>query len=326
MHQTSRVRRGLTVLIALASVSLSAGAQQVADLEFAPLISRPAYPTASGPLLCVDEAHHNFHTIAGRFAPFAALARRDGYRVSPLRAVFTASALRDCDLLVIANAQSGNRPWDEYPRPTPSAFSVNEIAAVREWVVQGGALLLLADHMPLAGAAAALGAAFGAQFTDGFAYDSAAGWLRNREQIAALAEVTLFTSEAGTLGAHAITRGRRDDAPITQVRSFTGQAFRWEAEGVVPLMILPANYVSLEPEVAWQFTPSTPVRRVGGWLQGAAQRVGAGRVVLLGEAAMLSAQRAGRERLPMGMNAPGAEQNAQFALNILHWLSELLDS
>ena len=39
---------------------------------------------------------------------------------------------------------------------------------------------------------------------------------------------------------------------------------------------------------------------------------------------MLTAQRAGPERRPMGMNAPGAEQNAQFALNILHWLSELI--
>ena len=44
-------------------------------------------------------------------------------------------------------------------------------------------------------------------------------------------------------------------------------------------------------------------------------------VVLLGEAAMLSAQRAGPEAAPMGMNAPGAEQNAQFALNVLHWLA-----
>jgi hypothetical protein len=53
--------------------------------------------------------------------------------------------------------------------------------------------------------------------------------------------------------------------------------------------------------------------------------VGRGRVAFFGEAAMFSAQVAGREKRPMGMNAPLAEQNAQFALNTLHWLSGLLD-
>ena len=52
---------------------------------------------------------------------------------------------------------------------------------------------------------------------------------------------------------------------------------------------------------------------------------GEGRVVVLGEAGMLSAQRArfpdGRD-VRFGMNvAPG---NARFGLNILHWLTGLL--
>lgn len=41
------------------------------------------------------------------------------------------------------------------------------------WVESGGRLLLIADHMPLAGSAAKLAAAFGASFTDGFAYKAA---------------------------------------------------------------------------------------------------------------------------------------------------------
>ena len=64
---------------------------------------------------------------------------------------------------------------------------------------------------------------------------------------------------------------------------------------------------------------------MGGWLQGATRRVGQGRVAFFGEAAMFSAQVAGREKRPMGMNAPLAEQNAQFALNTLHWLSGVID-
>ena len=112
---------------------------------------------------------------------------------------------------------------------------------------------------------------------------------------------------------------------MTRIRSFTGQAFRFDATGVEPVMVLPAGFVSLEPRIPWEFTPETPMRPVGGWLQGATRRVGRGRVGLFGEAAMFSAQVAGAERRPMGMNAPGAEQNARFALNVLHWLSGVLD-
>jgi hypothetical protein len=56
--------------------------------------------------------------------------------------------------------------------------------------------------------------------------------------------------------------------------------------------------------------------------QAIAFRFGQGRVVILGEAAAISAQiRRGR---PVGMNQPGLD-NRQFALNLMHWLSGLLD-
>lgn len=35
---------------------------------------------------------------------------------------------------------------------------------------------------------------------------------------------------------------------------------------------------------------------------------------------MFSAQLAGEERIPMGMNRPEAAQNYRFALNVLRWL------
>jgi hypothetical protein len=48
-------------------------------------------------------------------------------------------------------------------------------------------------------------------------------------------------------------------------------------------------------------------------------------VAVFGEAAMFSAQLAGPARMPMGMNHPLAKQNTQFALNVMHWLSGMLD-
>ena len=160
----------LACLALLLSASLPCLAQQVADRDFAPAVSPPAFADGKGPLVCLDEAHHNFHTLDGRFYAFGALLRRDGYVVVPSRAAFDADTLAACTVLVIANAQPSDANWNDYPLPTPSAFAPSEITAVREWVEGGGRLLLIADHMPLAGAALALAAAFDVEFTDGFAF------------------------------------------------------------------------------------------------------------------------------------------------------------
>ena len=301
----------LACLALLLSASLPCVAQQVADREFAPAVSPPAFVEGKGPVVCLDEAHHNFHTLDGRFRPFGALLRRDGYVVAPNGAAFDETSLSACAALVIANAQPSDADWNTYPTPTPSAFAPAEIAAVRDWVQGGGRLLLIADHMPLAGAASNLAAAFDVEFTDGFAFAGV-----NDE---AKAKPTLFRLDEGTLADHPILRGRHTGEAITQLRSFTGQAFR--APGAQPLMVLPAGFVSLHPAKAWAFDDATPRVDVGGWLQGAVKEVGAGRAAFFGEAAMFTAQVTGAEHRPMGMNAPGAEQNAQFVLNLLHWLT-----
>lgn len=319
------IRVSRTVAVVVALLPGVGAAQQVPDTAFRPPVPRPAFAAAAGPRLCLDEAHFNFHTLENRFWAFGALARRDGFRVAPLRAAFSAATLAACDLLVISNAQPNGREWNTYPRPTPSAFTAPEIAALHAWVERGGRLLLIADHMPLAGAAADLAAAFGATFTDGFAYKGFAADAPQEARQAAMGTPTLFTPGDGTLASHPVVRGRDSTERITQVRSFTGQAFRLDGADVQPVLVLPADFISLEPRIAWQFEPTTPIRPVGGWLQGATRRVGRGRVAFFGEAAMFSAQIAGAERRPMGMNAPMAEQNPQFVLNVLHWLTGVIE-
>lgn len=315
--------RSLVALIVVGLAGRPVSAQQVPDSGFRPLIRRPAYPVGVGPTLCLDEAHHNFHTLAGRFWAFGDLARRDGFRVAANRASFDFESLSRCRILVVANAQPNDSSWDTYPTPTPSAFSKEEIKALALWVDQGGALLLIADHMPLAGAAAQLAGSFGIAFTDGFAVAGFEGG--EAERAKAFAEPTLFTAGDGTLRPHSIIRGRDTTERVSQVRTFTGQAFRVSVGRTAPVLILPATFVSLEPRFAWKFDADTKKRPVGGWLQGATMRVGGGRIAFFGEAAMFSAQLAGPERRPMGMNAPGAEQNPQFVLNVLHWLARVID-
>jgi hypothetical protein len=55
-----------------------------------------------------------------------------------------------------------------------------------------------------------------------------------------------------------------------------------------------------------------------------ALKFGKGRVVVLGEASQLSAQLAGTQQRAMGMNYAGCD-NRQWAINIAHWLSGLID-
>ena len=300
-----------TALMTLAMSTSAAEAQQVADTAFAPPIARPAFAPGTGPLVVVDEAHHNYHTVSGRYQPFAELLRRDGFRVAGSTTMFTAEALRDVRVLVIANALHA-RNDKEWSLPTPSAFTDAEIAAVRAWVDGGGSLLLIADHMPMAGAAEAMGVAFGIAWNNGFAIDPQTPQAP-----------FVFTREGPqSLGPHPVTNGRTPAERVTSVATFTGSAFRAGPDATAILTLKP-GIVSLMPKEAWEFGPETPKQDVGGWLQGAVLEAGKGRVAAFGEAAMFSAQLAGPQKTPMGMNAPLASQNPQLLLNVLHWLARV---
>jgi hypothetical protein len=307
----------VVVTAAIVAYNLTLAAQQLPDRAFRPPVVNPAYTDGTGPVVCLDEAHNNFHTLDNRFWAFAELIRRDGYVVRASRAPFDRPTLSSCSIMVISNAQPSGDEWDSYAYPTPPAFAPDEIDETHRWVRGGGSLLLIADHMPLAGAAASLAAAFGVTFTDGFAVE---GFGHDSERDAAFAKPTLFRADDGTLRPHAIVRGRNQKESVTTIRTFTGQAFRAPATAQ-PLLVLPKTFIALMPEKAWQFGPGTRRIPVGGWLQGAVMRVRSGRAAFFGEAAMFSAQVSGAERRPMGMNAPGAEQNFQFVLNVMHWLS-----
>jgi len=247
------------------------------------------------------------------------LLRHDGYAVEANKEKFTVEILERCRVIVISNAQLDLDEWGEYPYPTPSGFTEEEIQAVQNWVRQGGSLLLLADHMPLAGVAAKLASAFGVEFYDGFAV---AGFTDAAGRDAAFGIPTIFSVEAQTLLPHPIRQGRSEQESVTSIRSFTGQAFQ-VPESAQSLMVLPDDFVLLLPERAWEFRTDTKIIPVGGWSQGAVMPFGSGRAAFFGEAAMFSAQIT--DGNPSGMNAPLAEQNFQFVLNVMHWLSGILN-
>ena len=297
----------LRVILTSVLLALGAHAQQVADTSFKPPIPDPAYREGRGPVVMLDEAHFNFHTAEGRYKPFAELLRRDGYVVKASSLKFSKTSLRGGRILVIANPLA-ERNQNDWSLPTPSAFTSEEVRAVRDWVREGGALLLIADHMPFPGAAETLALAFGIKFSNGYAVDEKAQG------------PFLFKLSDGSLKEHPITKGRADAERVDSVATFTGSAFQMERDAQ-PLLILGPTVSSFLTTVAGQINAETPRVPVKGWYQGAVMRFGKGRVAVFGEAAMFSAQLAGPNRAPMGMNAPVAARNPQFLLNVMHWLS-----
>ncbi len=303
----------LSVLLLLALTATRA--QQVGDTDFHFENPNPAYANGEGPQVCIDEAHFNFHTADGRYKPFAELLGGDGYRVSGFAYQFTREALTDCGVLVIANAVAAENQ-EGWSYPHPSAFSRAEINELVEWIRGGGSLLLIADHAPWPGAAADLGAVLGVHMLDGYAHHKATP-----------DGPDFFFRAGGTLALHPIANGRSPEEQVESVVTFGGQAF-YPSGKVQPLLVFGPQATAVT--AVWENFPDTPENdaprfRVAGWLQGAARQLGQGRVVILGEAAMCTAQVSGPERRPMGMNHPKAPQNAQFCLNVVRWLSGLLD-
>jgi hypothetical protein len=301
-------------IVAVASVFLLAmfpvSAQQRADTTFQPIVANPAYQPGTGPVVLVDAAHHNFHTLDGRFWAFGEVLERDGYVVRSSDVPFSDAALEEATILVISNALN-ERNVEDWSLPTPSAFNAEEIEVVRGWVESGGSLWLIADHMPMPGAASELAASFGFEFNNGFAFDTTSR------------DLTIFRRSDGSLRDHPTTSGRHAGERVDSIRTFTGQAFL-AGENAEPLFVLRRPMTSFMPAVAWEFDENTRVVPVHGWYQGAVARVGSGRVAVFGEAAMFTAQWAGQGTGWFGLRSSGAEQNQQFLLNVAHWLSGLI--
>jgi hypothetical protein len=298
--------RNYLLLILIFIAASTARAQQVADTLFNPAIENPAYQLGAGPRILIDEAHNNFHTKDGKYLPFARILTRDGYHVEAYNKPFLNEDLKTGKILVIANAlHSSNK--DRWSLPTPSAFTDEEISEIHKWVSEGGAMLLIADHMPFPGASEKLASAFGIEFINGFA-------VKNDGK-------DIFTPGKGLVQC-SITRGRNEGEVVTSVETFMGQGFRIP-EGAQPILTLGPSYKIRMPETAWQFSKSTPSISGNGLVQGACMKVGKGRVVVFGEAAMFTAQRQGKSEF--GMNSKSAAQNLQLLLNVIHWLDGVLE-
>jgi len=299
---TLKVILGLVLLFAAAVAFLwwYDHAGQKSDPNFDATVQHPAYP-GDHPKVLIDKAHRNFHTASDKYKPFADLLKNDGYIVAENDQLFSPEGLKGTDVLVIANALG---PGGHETRP---AFSPEEEAAVAEWVRGGGSLLLIADHAPFGAAAKRLAERFGVTMHLRFARDDRFhdGWDNER---------LLFSRDNGLLNDCSITNGRNTSERVNRVVTFTGQSLSGPSASIPLLRLSDEAY-------DWE---SRKVRfPAQGHTQALALKYGKGRTVVAGEAAFFTAQ-VDALGLKFGMNRAGNDDR-QFVLNIMHWLSGLLE-
>lgn len=297
----------LFIILILPACLLS---QHLVDTTYNPNLQNPEYGLGEGPLIFIDEGHYNFHTMEGRYKPFANLLERDGYIIRGYEGVFKKEKLAKAKILVISNALSED--VEDWVIPDPSAFTKSEIDEVRQWVFDGGSLFLIADHMPMADAARDLAGAFEFEFTNGFVFDTLSRG------------IAYFKLQDNTLIESIITTGRDSTESVEEIVSFTGQAIKIP-DDATSILTFNSAFVNFLPDTSWVFDENTTKLSAEGWSQGAFKRYGKGKVVVFGEAAMFTAQLAGPEKRKGGMNSDYAPENYQLLLNIIHWLDGKLD-
>jgi hypothetical protein len=315
----------------VAGVVWAFAATQTADAAYEPHVKAPAFTGRGRPEVLIDEAHFNLHTLSGSYAPFGALLRRDGFWVRRNNGRFSAAALRDSYtarfggrvVLVVSNAlgwrgmlqQALGLARIERLRLTSAAVTSDEITEIDRWVRGGGALLLVADHAPAGAAAADLSAVFGVEMTNWWAEDE-----QQHDRETSNPGFIVFSREAGLLGEHPIMLGRSPAEQVHRVMTFTGQALRPRAGAALLTLSSSAR------QYPFRRSREDEGRSAAGLAQAVAVEHGAGRVVVLGEAAMITAQ---TTRLPdgttrrFGMNRPDTD-NRQFVLNVMHWLAGII--
>lgn len=282
---------------------------QVADPGFDAKVAKPAYPKKH-PRVLFDEAHNNFHTATGRYKPFADLITNDGYEITPNKQKFSAETLKGYDVLVISNAL-GHARMGAAEASNP-AFTDQESDAVRDWIKRGGALLLIADHAPMGAANQILGDRFGVNMSKMYTADE-----QNFDRESENPGFIIYTRESGRLADHAITRGRNNSERVNKIIAFTGQSLKGPTDSEAFLRLADSAQDRMPG-------PNNQPISAAGRAQGIAMKFGKGRVIVMGEAAMLSAQLiTGSKPIKFGMNRVDTD-NRQLALNIMHWLSRLL--
>lgn len=290
-------------------VSLSF-AQQKAIEGFSFKNASPAWEQGQGPKVIIHRAVSPY-AQRGSFDPFKILGTSDGLRLNYLDKAIDATSLKCVKILVIPNAYTNNyRQFSTLE--APSVYTDAEILLIKNWVEEGGSLLILADHSPFAGGTIKLADAFG------FSYMT--GHTLNKASLSSRINVNIdFSRDNKLLADHPITNGSTGRKKITHYFAFGGQAII-APKGATSILTTPKYFETmLGFSVSKEFYSAIRLP-TGGQSQGAAMEFGKGRLVIMGETGGFTAQIiVGRKSF--GFENTEADENKEFILSTLRWLA-----
>jgi hypothetical protein len=309
--------RRLAAALALAGAGLVAWrvAAPEPPLPYDGRVAAPAWPTG-GPAVLIDNAHWNAGTGAGRLHAFAGLLAADGYQVLPDANATRAETLADARIAVVANPLGVPGVLRRWASPLglgglamfdDDALLAQEIETTAQWVENGGSLLLAADPDPDARGSRGLAERLGVRAHGRLVVD-----LGNSEPGDPARLV--FSRENDLIAGHPIVDGFPDAPQVNRVVAFSGQALEAPPDGAVLLRLSPSA-----AEVERAGTPPTEGQPVGGLAMAVAIERGRGRVVVVGDTDLLTAE-AQPAGPPKGLAWPGTN-NERFVRYVMRWLS-----
>lgn len=261
------------------------------------------------PAVAFDLAHKNHHRIDGSYGPFAELISNDGCVVTGIDSPADSLLLAKTDIYITATAMGFKDPGEISP------YTPEEIGAIEHWVSNGGSILIITEHYPFGKAMEPLLNAFGVIVHNGYTEDST---LNDRS----VPDALLFENAKGNLNAsHPILN------TIERINTFTGSSVTGDSTWT-PLLQLSTSAQNYNVKVNVERSGGDTKVSVSyadfysaaGYTQGMCKVYGKGRIVVLAESALLTAQ-IDRNGHSFGMNVPNTD-NKQFALNIIRWLAE----
>lgn len=262
---------------------------------------------ATNKRILIDEGHYNLHTLSETYRVISGVLTEAGFKVGAHKEKFTTSSLANADILIIGNpfpdlrdslvrrSQRNKEPFRFSTAANKPAIDEHESLLIKQWVDNGGSLLLLLDHAPHGITGSNLTKTFGIKSNNVVTSDSL------HSDTAIRNPTILFTRKSGMIGEHPILKG------VDSVVTYVGQSLTGPAESTI---ILKLSSSAIDTE--WDPTTKQYISRpTQGNAQAIAFQSGKGKVVFMGEAAGINAISTSRSD----------RGNWKFTLNILRWLS-----
>ena len=316
-----RLRRSTAILVLIGAAWLWWRQSAVpGELAYRGTVEAPTW-SSNGPAVLIDNAHWNAATGSKGLVAFAGLLRADGYVLAPPGNATRAETLMAARVAVVANplgvAGLARRLAERVnlanlPMFDDDALMGQEIETTTQWVENGGSLLLAVDEHPMTRGSRGLAERLGVGMRGRLVVDVGHSEPRFPERL-------VFSRENDLIGAHPIVDGVPGVPPVNRVVTFGGQALIPPAGGAT-LLTLSASAT----DVARKGDPAAHGESVAGLAQALAFERGRGRVVVLGDVALLTMSEVG-DGQPVGLSWAGTN-NERFVRYVMRWLSRRDDA